>query len=150
MGVSDSCLDGKVAITGQRNAINSFAPIMWHDHAALIGIWQRTLVIKKRREKSPAADPLYTLRPSRCLVVSLLGGNRNHLTTNCENPQLRNGQLPDKAVTFCGSALSCPYYWILRYFSFTTFWKAIQRLFAQRTQIVRTQFLKYVPLLVCS
>ena len=40
------------------------------------------------------------------LVVSLLGGNRNHVTTNCENPQLRNAQLPDKAVTFCACANS--------------------------------------------
>ena len=40
------------------------------------------------------------------LVVSLLGGNRNQMTTNCENPQLRNAQLPDKAVTFCACANS--------------------------------------------
>ena len=40
------------------------------------------------------------------LVVSLLGGNRNHVTCNCENPQLRNAQLPDKAMTFCACANS--------------------------------------------
>ena len=39
-------------------------------------------------------------------VVSLLGGNRNHVTTNCENRQLRNAQLPDKAVAFCAGANS--------------------------------------------
>ena len=44
------------------------------------------------------------------LVVSLLGGNRNHVTTNCENPQLRNAQLPGKALTFYACAkcyISC-------------------------------------------
>ena len=40
------------------------------------------------------------------LVVSLLGGNRNHVTANCENPQLRSAQLPDKTVTFCACANS--------------------------------------------
>ena len=44
------------------------------------------------------------------LVISLLGGNRNHVTTNCKNAQLRNVQLPDKAGTFnacANSYISC-------------------------------------------
>ena len=51
-----------------------------------------------------STSPSYT--SYALLVVSLLGGNRNHVTTNCENPQLRNAQLPDKAVTFCACANS--------------------------------------------
>jgi hypothetical protein len=56
------------------------------------------------------------------LVVWLLGGNRNHVTTNCENPQLRNAQLPDKAVTFCACANSyissaCTFAGAFAYFS---------------------------------
>ena len=51
-----------------------------------------------------STSPLYT--SYALLVVSLLGGNRNHVTNNCENPQLRNAQLPDEAVTLCACANS--------------------------------------------
>jgi hypothetical protein len=53
-------------------------------------------------------SPSYT--SDALLVVSLLGGNRIHVTTNCENPQLRNAQLPDKAGTYyvcANSYISC-------------------------------------------
>ena len=53
-------------------------------------------------------SPSYT--SDALLVVSLLGGNRNHVTTNCENSQLRNEQLPGKAGTFyacANSYISC-------------------------------------------
>ena len=49
-----------------------------------------------------STSPSYTL--DALLVVSLLGGNPNHVTTNCENPQMRNAQLPGKAVTYYACA----------------------------------------------
>ena len=52
-------------------------------------------------------DLNYILHTSYALlVVSLLGGNHNHVTTNCANPQLRNAQLPGKAVNVCACAYS--------------------------------------------
>ena len=55
-----------------------------------------------------STSPSYTA--DALLVVSLLGGNRNHVTANCENPQLRKAQLPGKAGTFyacANSYISC-------------------------------------------
>jgi hypothetical protein len=33
------------------------------------------------------------------LTCSLLGGNNNHVTANCENPQMRKAQLPGNVVS---------------------------------------------------
>jgi len=74
---------------------------------------------------SGPTSPSYTYYA--ILVVSLLGGNRNHVITNCENPRLRRAQLPDKTVAFCACAnsyISCawPFAGAFAYFCVYSFY----------------------------
>ena len=52
---------------------------------------------KTFRESTSSSHSGYTL-----LVV--FGGNSNHVTTNCANPQLRNAQLPGNVVSLYACA----------------------------------------------
>ena len=56
----------------------------------------------RENDEKPSANPLrLRIQVIRC---SLLGGNSNHVTTNCANPQLRNAQLPGNVVSLYACA----------------------------------------------